>query len=132
MLHKFSNDVNNCKSGAGVNSQCSRQSNLFPAFSGTGNVCSGVELNQNSVPSGCGCSPSNVDICRYNSALQTDSKCFICTSTDIAAGDCTACVDCLGDCDTCIHTADGIDAIKLCLGSMDDVCRSNCYSACTK
>ena len=111
--------------------------NFFPAYGGKGNVCGGVELNDNATPNGCGCKPNDTTICSYDPNLQdtNDDKCFICTTADLAFGTCPDCIECLKSCDPCMGSMDKNDRIhsfKTCLKSMNDSCRASCSSSCKK
>ena len=113
------------------------QKNFFPAYGGTGNVCAGVELNDNATPNGCGCKPNDVTVCAYNENIQGtyDDKCYLCTTADLAFGICPDCVECLKSCDSCMERMqqnDGILSYKNCLKRMDDSCRASCTTSCKK
>ncbi len=134
MIIHFSNDVNNCRDGAGENADCALQNNLFPSFTGSGNTCSGVEENQNSVPTGCGCQPNQETACSYDPDLknQNGNQCYVCTTADIVAGNCSSCVTCLAYCNSCINSVSTVEAAKTCLDSMTNPCRANCVASCRK
>jgi len=83
------NNVNNCYSNnQNINlvalDQCQMQYNYFAGFEGQGDYCSGVEINPNAVPNGCGCQPDEDTACTYNQADQSaHSKCYLCDATDL-------------------------------------------------
>ncbi len=131
-----SDGVNNCRAGSGDITECDRQSNFFPAFQGEGNICGGVEISRNDVPNGCGCKPDAHHPCTYNHEWgTTDSKCFICTAADFAAGDCQECKECLQGCigSGCMATSLTTENFMDCMnGITDKLCRAQCHYKCMK
>ena len=89
------------------------------------------------VSNGCGCRPESTTPCVYNPdwASEDDTKCFICTTADLALGACPTCQSCISSCANgeCMLTANTAKEFAACLGSIeDDECRSNCHHQCLK
>ena len=108
---------------------------------GSGNTCSGVEVSLTAVPNGCGCQPSRLTPCTYDSSLQTnETRCFLCDADDLlnvtdSTSYCADCQACLYDCGTCVNatTTNDRDSMRTCLSSMDDAnatCRAGCSQRC--
>lgn len=144
---------NNCKA-VGMASECQLGSDVWPGQTGTGNVCSGVEVSSTATPNGCGCQPSDVAPCTYTPTMDPEEKCFLCRAEDIQPdmtgttgsatnSDCDACLSCLRTnmiCDTmtaqndndCLVDWTGMQNIVDCIGDLSDDCREACGTACLK
>jgi len=128
------NGVNNCKS-ATSDQECKLQEGFFPAFSGNGHACSGVELNMNAIPNGCGCKPTDNLPCTYDpEGKDIDTGCFICTAKDLAQENskCATCYACMERCDSCVSKVNKLS--KTAVQDMQDCMAISehitCHAAC--
>jgi len=144
------NGIHNCKA-ASTAQECKLQNAFFPAWPGTGNACSGVDINANNLPSGCGCQPSGDAPCTYDPNEKGLDKCFIVRSSEILVDTsihpnydiptsptevdtAASCRNCMAACDSCIE-GEGQEnawAMQDCLGNtvQNQTCRSNCTEYC--
>jgi hypothetical protein len=132
------NGVVNCHDGPGDNQDCLFQKENFPSFGAqSGNVCSGVELNPNATPNGCGCHPNKLGYCTYTPDLT--NACYICRDTDLFYGEprCRDCEACLQQqkstrCFDTARASGDINQMKACLGSYTNARRNACNTRCQK
>jgi hypothetical protein len=111
------------------------QKDFFPAFGGSGNICSDINFQDTVTANGCSCKPSGSMPCSYNAGLQGSfgTQCYVCTTEDLALGFCPDCIQCLETCDSCITNASAsVDDHKQCLQGMSNSCRASCDASCKK
>ena len=145
------NGEENCKSATN-RGECLFQSAHFPAWTGSGNVCTN-KVTAVDLPNGCGCQPSASTPCTYDRTLQGSDKCFVVRAGDFTpeashsghkatvVANCKACLDecansgCLNP-DQYIEFPkkknwSSINSVQYCLGKeMEESCRASCAAQC--